>query len=187
MPPAASAAPASAQRPEQPSLAAPALPKIDDNTVILTPDDTEGEVALHWLSERYPDIFPVSDQADEILRVELDTQELTKKTQVYVLARKRKGRKPLSDPRAWEQSPDGQRVTVHTPLEILAKEAELYGPVNCSEFFYSTGEKWQAPRLNQSAFLNALSAIASPWVVASPYVTEYKNGQIPTRYRLRNC
>lgn len=164
------------------------LPFIDDNTVIITPDSSEAEAALHWLSERYPEIFPESSVADEILRVELDTIELTKRTQVYVLARKRTNpRVPLKDAQAWEQTPDGQRATVHTPVEELAKECKLYGPINCADYFQSSGEKWQAPRLSQSEFLTALSLIARPWVVSSPYVTEYKSGQLPTRFRLKNC
>jgi hypothetical protein len=164
------------------------LPFIDDNTVILSPAEMEAEAALAWLSVRYPEIFPETPQADEILRVELDTIELTKRTQVYVLARKRVNpRVPLKDALAWEQTPDGQRATIHTSAEELAKECKLYGPINCAAFFQSSGEKWQAPRLSQSDFLTALSEIARPWAVSSPYVTEYKAGQQTTRFRLRNC
>lgn len=176
------------QKGKEPPKAAETLPKIDENTVILTPEGVEGEAALAWLSQRYPEIFPSSPQADEVLRVELDTVELTKRTCVYVLCRKRVNERiPLKDALAWEQSKDGQRVTIHTPVEELAKECRLFGPINCSDYFESSGEKWQAPRLKTSAFLSALSAIARPWAVASPYVAEYKLGQTPTRYRLRNC
>lgn len=172
-------------RPEKPEEK---LPKIDDNTVILTPEHVEGEAALRWLSERYPDIFPDTPLADEILRVELDTIELTKRTQVYVLCRKRTNpRIPLTDALAWEQAPDGQRVTVHTPIEKLAGECKLYGPIVCADYFESSGEKWQAPKLRLASFLGALSDIARPWAVVSPYVAEYKGGQVATRYRLRNC
>lgn len=164
------------------------LPTIDDNTVILSPDGVEAEAALAWLSDRYPEIFPNSDRADEILRIELDTIELRKSTVVYVLARKRVNQRiPLKDALAWEQAPDGQRVTVHTPVEDLAKECKFYGPINCGDYFASSGEKWQAPRLKQTEFLNALSKAAAPWTVVSPYVAEYKQGQMPTRYRLKNC
>lgn len=185
----AAAAKDAPRKPGTPIANSENLPIIDDNTVILTPDAVEAEAALQWLSERYPDVFPASPQAEEILRVELDTIELTKRTMVYVLARKRSNpRIPLTDALGWEQSPDGQRVTVHTPIEKLAKECKLYGPINCADFFSSSGEKWQAPRLRQSDFLTALGSIAQPWAVVSPYVAESKSShQPPTRYRLKNC
>lgn len=176
------------QNPKDKPAPKPAIPelKVDQNTVFLCPDGYEGDAALHWLMQRFPHIQ--GEGIDEVLRAELDIAQLSKYSVVYVLLRKRKNQRiPLTNAQPWEQSPDGQRVTVEMPLDRMIEEIDVYGPLTCSEFFYSTGEKWQAPRLDAPKFLEALGKIAAPWSVDSTEKAELKNGQKPTRFKLMYC
>jgi len=172
------------QTPQQPKID---LPPVDRDTVFLTPDGAEGEAALHWLLKHFPGLFE-EGMGDEILRMELDIAQLSKHSKVYVLARKRKHpRVPLTDAQPWEQSPDGQRITREMPLDKMVEEVRWFGPINCAEFFSSTGQKWQAPRLDRAAFISKLAEFAAPWSVDSTEKCDLKNGQLPTRFKLLHC
>lgn len=163
------------------------LPVVDRDTVFLSPDGAEGEAALNWLLKYFPDIFE-EGLGDEILRMELDVAQLSKHSKVYVLARKRKHpRIPLTDAQPVEQSPDGQRITLEMPLEKMVDEVRAFGPINCVDFFSSSGQKWQAPRLNTAAFLSKLAELSAPWVPDSTEKCDLKNGQLPTRFKLMYC
>ena len=173
------------QKPEAKKPDAKATIKLDQNTVFLCPDGYEGDAAMHWLMRTFPDI---EHGMDELLRAELDVAQLSRYSTVYVLLRKRKSQRiPLTNAQPWEQAPDGQRVTVEMPLDKMVDEVQPYGPINCSEFFYTTGEKWQAPRLDIPRFIEALGKAAAPWSVDSTEKAELKNGQRPTRFKLLFC
>lgn len=173
--------------PKQPPKAEPPKKEklvIDRDTVFLSPDGAEGEAALNWLLREYPGLFE-EGLGDEILRMELDIAQLSKHSKVYVLARKRRHpRIPITDSQPWAQSPDGQRITLEMPLEKMVDEIQPYGPVVCADFFASSGQKWQAPRLNAAGFLSKLAEFSAPWVPDSTEKCDLKNGQTPSRFKL---
>jgi hypothetical protein len=146
----------------------------------LSPPFEETEAAAAWLDTHDPKAL-----AQDNLIPMLHLQRVSRRTAVVLLLRKPVGRKKITAAQGYlEASNTGERVTVHTPVEELAKEVQAYGPINCADYWEQGATRFSA-HLNRAAFVAAIAKLATPYVIGFEDVASKKNGDLPDQLVLR--
>lgn len=161
-------------------------PKIEItyNTRFFCPPHEEIDAAAVWLRKRFPELQ--EELLNECLTDRLNMDGFNKGTIVYVLVRKSYGRKRMLDAQTFREAPDGARVTVHTPLEDLAAEMRIYGPVLAKDHWLTDERGWNS-ELNRGSFLSEIGKLAAPWAIVQPDAPGKKNGELPKFCMLSTC
>lgn len=158
--------------------------KIDYNTRFFAPPHEEIEAAAHLIRKLHPELE--EELLNECLVDRLNMDGFNKGTVIYVVCRKSFGRRRLTDAQTFREAPDGLRITVHTPIEQLAAEMKIYGPVLAKDHWEENERGWSS-ELKRSSFLSEIGKLAAPWAVLQPDAPSKKNGELPRYCVLSSC
>lgn len=153
-------------------------------TRFLSPSHEEIEAAAVLLRKLYPEL--PEEILTDCLCDRLNCDALNKSTVVYVAVRKSYGRKRMKEAQTFREDRDGARITVHTPVEELAQDVHILGPVRARDH-WNEGQNGWSSELNRASFLNAVGALATPWAVIQPDAPGKKNGELPKYIMLQSC
>jgi hypothetical protein len=153
-------------------------------TRFLAPAHEEIEAAAVLLRKLYPELS--EEILTDCLCDRLNVDALNKSTVVYVAVRKSYGRKRLKEAQTFREDRDGARITVHTPVEELAQDVHILGPVRARDH-WNEGQNGWSSEINRSSFLNAIGALATPWAVIQPDAPSKKQGELPKYIMLQSC
>ena len=158
--------------------------EITYNTRFFAPPHEEIEAAAHLIRKQFPEL--AEELLNECLTDRLNLDGFNKGTVVYVVCRKSFGRRRLTDAQGYREAPDGMRITTHTPMEELAAEMKIYGPVLAKDHWAENDRGWSS-ELNRATFLSEIGKLAAPWAVLQPDAPSKKNGELPKYCVLSTC
>jgi len=158
--------------------------EITYNTRFLAPPHEEIDAAAHLLRQKFPDL--AEELLNECLTDRLNTDGFNKGTVVYVVVRKSYGRKRMKDAQTYREAPDGARITVHTPVEELAGDMKVYGPI-CAKDHWTESERGWHSELDRASFLEELGKLAAPWSILQPDAAGKRGMEHPRYVTLSLC